>query len=113
MQNWKGYLKKMNELNLIILDTAQRELEEFAKVRTELVGGKSARKFMKDIYSRIELLKTTPLMGTECDEPPFEGSHFRKLVCKNYLCFYKVMGDTVYIYHVADGRTDYPALFRR
>jgi len=36
---------------------------------------------------------------------------YRKLICGNYLCFYRVIGEAVFVYHVADGRTDYPKMF--
>jgi hypothetical protein len=30
----------------------------------------------------------------------------------NYLCIYRLLSDTVYVYHIADGRTDYPKLMQ-
>ena len=37
---------------------------------------------------------------------------YRKLICGNYVCIYKVIGQTVYVYRIVDGRTDYPKLLR-
>lgn len=37
---------------------------------------------------------------------------YRKIICGNYVCIYKVIGTTVYVYRIVDGRTDYPKLLR-
>jgi len=37
---------------------------------------------------------------------------FRKVICRDYVCVYKVIDSekTVYIYHIVNGKTDYPQL---
>jgi hypothetical protein len=49
-------------------------------------------------------------MGSIPKYKELEDEGFRVLVCGNYLCFYKVEFDVIEIYHIADGRRDYPKL---
>ena len=98
----------------ITLEIRPEALEEIGAISDKhlmLSGVNSARRITDKILDTLELLKACPLMGTECKEHPFEGEGYRRLICGNYLCFYKLTGDTIYVYHIVDGRTDYPKLF--
>jgi len=99
------------EYKLKILSPAQSELEEIARVRLELVGSQSARKITDRVYSALSKLKTFPELGVKCKDTQLSALGYRMLICGNYLCFYRKIGDTVFVYHIADGRTDYPKLF--
>ena len=37
---------------------------------------------------------------------------YRFLVAEKYIMIYRLIGDTVFVYHIFDGRSDYPTLFR-
>ncbi len=103
----------MREKNkLIILAAAQSELEEIARMHMDLVGPKSARKITERIYGALERLRDYPLMGMALPFRELQQWGYRKLICGNYLCIYRVIGETVYVYHIADGRTEYKLLFR-
>lgn len=39
----------------------------------------------------------------------FEG--YRLLICKKHVAVYRVIHETVYIYHIADTQTEYTKLF--
>jgi len=97
---------------LHILTPAQRELEEIALVHLELVGPGSARKITNRIYDVLALLQVSPNMGVSCADKPLKTQGFRMLICENYLCIYRLIGDTVFIYHFVDGRTDYPKFMK-
>lgn len=97
---------------LILLAPAQRELEEIALVHLELVGPDSARKVIDRIYSALEKLQIHPNLGIACRDRQLASQGFRMLICGHYLCFYRLIADTVFIYHVVDGRSDYPTLLR-
>lgn len=97
-------------ITLEIRPEAWDELEAIADKHLMLSGEISARKITDKILDTLELLETNPLIGTECREYPFKGEGYRRIICGNYLCFYKVT-DTVCVYHIVDGRTDYPRYF--
>ncbi len=89
---------------------AQREIEEIALLHMELVGLNSARKITNHIYNTLELLRTSPNIGVDCKDKPLRLEGYRMLVCGNYLCIYRLIGDTVFVYHIVDGRMNYPKL---
>ena len=99
------------EYSLEILYAAQIEIEEIGEVYLELVGPNSARDITNRIYDALENLCEFPLMGTLLDDRVLRELGYRKLICGVYLCFYRVMGNIVYVHHVVDGRTEYKRLF--
>jgi hypothetical protein len=64
------------------------------------------------IKESLQRLRTHPHLGVVLEENELRRQEYRKLVCGNYLCFYRLINDTVYIYHIVDGRTEYKRLFR-
>jgi plasmid stabilization system protein ParE len=93
---------------LEILAPAQRELDEIALIHLELAGVKSSRKITNSIYNSLQLLQTSPNMGV--DYKPLKLQGYRMLICGHYLCIYRVLGDTGYVYHIVDGKANYPKL---
>ena len=93
-----------------ILTPAQREIEEIALLHMELVGPNSARKITNHIYNTLELLRTSPNTGIDCKDKPLRLEGYRMLICGNYLCIYRLIGNTVFVYHIVDGRMNYPKL---
>ena len=91
---------------------AQRELEEIALVNLELVGPNSARKITNRIYDALALLQISPNMGVSCVDKPLKMQGYRMLICGNYLCIYRLIGDTLFVYHIVDGRADYPKFMK-
>ena len=100
----------MAEYNLELLSPAWKELDMIAELHMRLVGPVLAEKITDKILDTLELLKTDPLMGRLCDGYGTVFQNYRKLICGNYICFYNVIGDTIYVYHIVDGRRDYPRL---
>jgi len=95
---------------LELLTPAQRELEEIARVHLELVGLNSARKITDRVYSALSNLQTHPNMGIACRDQRLASEGYRMLICGVYLCFYRLIGNTIFIYHIVDGRVNYPKL---
>ena len=100
------------KFRLEILEPAQRELEEIAHMHLELVGSSSARNIVSRIYGALEKLQSHPRMGVMFEDKDLRLKGFRKLTCENYLCFCRAIGETIFVYHIADGRIDYKRLFR-
>jgi plasmid stabilization system protein ParE len=95
-----------------ILDPAQSELEEIAQLYLSLVGVQSARKITDKIYAALEQLAHFPLSGPTMRESELRKLGYRFIVVEKYIIIYRLIGDTVFVYHIFDGRSDYPSLFR-
>ena len=79
---------------LVYLPPAQHDFEEIVK-------------------TTINRLRDFPLMGQTHPDPILAASGYRKLVLtKTYVAIYKLIGDTVYIYAIVNGVTDYPRLLK-
>jgi len=98
------------QYRLELLAPAQRELEEIARVHLELVGPLSARKITDRIYAALGKLESYPDLGITCRDKQLSSMGYRMLICGNYLCFYRRIGIIVFVYHIIDGRADYPKL---
>ena len=90
-----------------ILAPARLEIHEIARLHMELVGPQSARRITDKIKSSLSRLTTHPYMGVLFTDATLKREGYRRLICGNYLCVYRLIGDTVFIYHVVDGRTNY------
>lgn len=102
----------MPKYKLAILTPAQRELEEIADIHFQLVGADSAIKITDTILDALEKLQTFPLMGVLSRDKELQQKDFRILIVGKYLCIYKVIQKTIYVYHIVYGATDYPKLFK-
>ena len=98
--------------NLEILTPAQAELEEIARVHLSLSGAKSARKITDVIYHAIDQLKQFPLSGPPVPDSWLSSAGYRYILAGKYLIVYRLLGDTVVIYHIVHGATDYPRLLK-
>lgn len=97
---------------LNILPPAQAELEEIARVYIALSGPNSARKVTDAIYEAMEQLTRFPMSGPMVQDEQLSAAGYRYIQAKGYLIFYRALGDTVFIYHIAHDATDYPGFLR-
>ena len=97
---------------LAILTPAQRELEEIARVYLVLADADSARKVTDQIFDSLERLKTYPLSGSLPRDRWLRDAGYRLIISGKYIAAYRLMGDTVFVYHIAHGATDYPTLMK-
>ena len=95
-----------------ILDPAQGELEEIARLYCSLAGPDSARKITDGIYEALEQLARFPLSGPAMRDAELRSLGYRFVVVDKYIVIYRLIGDMVVVYHIFDGRSDYPTLFR-
>jgi toxin ParE1/3/4 len=98
---------------IIYLLTAREDILNIARYHLEQVGPNSARKITNTIEQTINHLEYFPLMGQTHPDPVLAANGFRKIVVSSpYVCIYKVFDDTIYIYRIVNGKTDYPKLLR-
>ena len=91
--------------NLVILDPAQRELEEIAQLHMNLVGPNAAR--------NITNLEMFPLSGHIPQDKELRNGGYRYVIAGKYICVYRLIAETVYVYHIAHSASNYPTLFKR
>lgn len=101
----------MYKYEIELLAPAWRELEEIVDMHLALVGAESAKKITDKILDDIGRLSITPYLGKACEEQTLVADNYRRIVSGKYLCFYRIIGKKVYIYHIVNGKRDYPKLF--
>ena len=86
---------------------AQREYAELLTFYRYQVSLDAARKFSVKIQNTIENLSLFPEMGVLKQDTLMGKYGFRAIFIEQYVCIYKIAGDCVYIYHIADARKNY------
>lgn len=98
--------------DLEILDPAQNELEDIGRLYLSLVGVKSARKITDRILNTLEQLTRFPLSGPPVRDSELRAFGYRYILAGKYVIIYRPIAGTVVVYHIFDGRSDYPTLFK-
>ena len=98
---------------LIILEPAQRELEEIAQLHLNLVGPNSARNITNLILDTLSRLEMFPLSGQIPQDKELRGNGYCYVIAGKYICVYRMIAENVFVYHIAHGASNYPTLFKR
>ena len=101
----------MVEFHLQFLPAAVEDLDKIADYYLQLNGADSAERITDQILETVEHLERYPHLGSLHPDPVLASMEYRRIVSGNYVCVYRVIGDTVVIYRIVNGRTDYPRLF--
>ncbi len=97
--------------NLVYLAPAAEDLEEIVKYHLVNAGVESGRAIYQTIKTEIATLMRFSLAGQLHPDPMLAAQNYRKLVLtKTYVAIYKVIDETVYIYRIVNGKTDYSKL---
>ena len=86
---------------------ARMEYRDLLLYHKNMVGKQSAAKFADNILSSVKKLETFPEMGVLKETRLLGRYGFRALFIGKYVCIYRIVDETVLIYHIADVRTDY------
>lgn len=98
-------------LKLIFADSFPETFDPIVAFFARQVGTKATRKFNSEVYRRFSMLQSFPYMGPPHPDKRLAAEGYRKLVLTDtYVAVYKVIEDTVVVYGVFNGRTDYPRL---
>ena len=108
-----GWRRSISVANLVILEPAQRELEEIAQLHLNLVGPNSARNITNLILNTLSRLEMFPLSGHIPQDKELRNGGYRYVIAGKYICVYRLIAETVYVYHIAHGASNYPTLFKR
>lgn len=102
----------MAKFRLEILSPAWKELDEIASYHLHVVGPISAREITDRILNALCRLEDFPLSCPYAPDTEFRDAHYRILVCGKYVCIYRMIGEVVYVYHIANGASEYSKLFK-
>lgn len=72
---------------------------------------KTALKVSDHILDAIERLETFTDSGSLTPDEWLNQQGHRMVICEKHVAIYKQIGTVIYIYHIADTRTDYTKLF--
>ena len=67
-----------------------------------LVGANSARNITNLILDTLSRL-----------DKELRNGGYRYVIAGKYICVYRLIAETVYVYHIAHGASNYPTLFKR
>ena len=76
---------------LVLLEPAQRELEEIAQLHRNLVGPNSARKVTNKIFDALSRLELFPLSGSLPRDKALLRDGYRYVVAGKYICVYRIL----------------------
>ena len=102
----------MQKYKVEILSPAAKDIERIAGYHLRMVGPGSAEEITDKLLDTIQTLEEQPFSGMEHPDDILRKQNYRKIICEDYICVYKVIEKRVYIYRVVHGATDYPKLFR-
>ena len=102
----------MAEYRVEILLAAWQDIDRISDFHLRMSGAASARRITDGILDTLERLGAFPYMGAQHPDPELMHREYRKVLCGDYVCVYRVSGASVYVYRVINGRTDYPRLLK-
>ena len=63
------------------------------------------------VSDHIERLEQFPDSGSATLDDWLNEQEYRMVICKKHVAIYRVIHETVYVYHIADTQTQYTKLF--
>lgn len=99
--------------NVELLPTAWKDLEYIQGWYVELFDYETGKRVTDNILNTIDDLGVFPNMGRPTQDTWLNAQGYKMIVCEKHIIIYRLHGETVYVYHIADTRTDYQTLFDR
>lgn len=94
-----------------ILPTAWEDLKRIEDWYVLRFNTETAADVIESILCVIEKLEMFPEIGALTPDSCLDKYGYRMLICGRHIGIYRMVNDKVYIYHIADSRTDYAKLF--
>ena len=94
-----------------ILPTAWEDLKQIEDYYLIEFDVKTALKVSNHILDCIERLENHPDSGSLTPDSWLNQQGYRMVICKQRVAIYRCIKDEIFIYHIADTRTDYTKLF--
>ena len=97
----------MPKAKVVLLTEARLQLRDIAMTHKAKVGPQSAKKITDKILKALRHLEDFPLLGVEPRSERLAKAGYRMLIAGDYLCFYQIQGDVVYVSLIVHGSVDY------
>lgn len=94
-----------------ILPSAWENLKQIEDYYVIQFDAETAMRDTNHILDTIERLETFPNSGSVLPDDWLNGQGYRMVICKKHVAIYRLIGDTVYIYHIVNTQTEYTKLF--
>lgn len=94
-----------------ILPSAWEDLKQIEDYYIIQFDVETAIKVSDHILDVIERLEDFPNSGSLTPDKWLNDQGYRMVICKKHIAIYKVVRQTIYIYHIADTQTEYTKLF--
>ena len=94
-----------------ILPTAWEDLKKIEDYYLLQFGVESAIKVTDHILNSIERLEKYPDSGSLTPDKWLDKQGYRMVICERYVSIYRHIGESVFVYHIADTQTEYTKLF--
>ena len=103
----------MADYRVELLSAAWQDLDRIADFHMRMVGPVSAQKITDEILETLSRLSHFPMMGSLHPDDVLAKMEYRKILCLDYVCIYRVVNETVYVYRIVHGATNYPKYFKQ
>lgn len=94
-----------------ILPTAWEDLKRIEDWYLIQFGVETALKVIDHILDAMKRLEQFPHSGSLTPDEWLNQIVYRMIICEKQVVIYRPIGDKVYVYHIADTRTEYTRLF--
>lgn len=94
-----------------ILPSAWEDLKKIEDYYIVQFDVETALKVNDHILDTIERLEDFPDSGSLIPDDWLNAQGYRMVICKKHVAIYRLLDDTVYIYHIADTQTEYTKVF--
>lgn len=94
-----------------ILPTAWEDLKRIEDWYLIQFDTNTALKVSDGILDTIERLELFPDSGSLTPDEWLNDMGYRMVICEKHVAVYRIIDRTVYVYHIADTRTEYTKLF--
>ena len=94
-----------------ILPTAWEDLKAIEDWYLMNFDADTSLKVVDSILNSIERLEEFPDSGSMTPDPWLNERGYRMVICERHVSIYRQIEEIIYIYHIADTRTEYTKLF--
>lgn len=94
-----------------ILPVAWEDLKRIEDWYLIQFGMETAFKVSNHILDAIERLESFPDSGSLTPDEWLNQQGYRMVICGKHVAIYKLIGQIVFVYHIADTQTEYTKLF--
>lgn len=94
-----------------ILPTAWDDLKRIEDWYLIQFGVETALKVSNQIFDAIERLERFPDSGSLTPDEWLNRQGYRMVICERHVAIYRQIEKKVYVYHIADTRTEYTKIF--